>query len=159
MNVQAKAAAYGIVGLALAGVVILSGTAIGVLNPSSGGFNPASPGLLSILLTDPPSVPEGVTAVYINYSGLALHAKGLGDGGWVTVAGQGTLETLGLVNISQTLTSGNVPSGTYNLLAFNITSAEVEYLGTNYSATVNSGRLIVPILGGLTVNSSNPAAP
>ncbi len=158
MNIQAKAAAYGIAGLALAGIVIFSGTAIGVFRPSNDSFNPASSGVLSILLTDPPSVPDGVSAVYFSYSDLFLHVTSLGDSGWVAATGQGTIETLGLVNLSQTISTGDIPSGRYNLLAFSVSSADVDFLGTNHSATVNSGRLLVPIVGGLWVNSTNAAA-
>ncbi len=151
MNLQAKAAAYATAGLALAGIVVFSGMALGVISPFSSG-------VVSILLTDPPSVPEGVSGVYITYSAFALHATGLGDAGWVATGGQGTIETLSLVNLSQTITSGSVPALRYNLIAFNISSAEVDFLGRNYSATVNGDRLVVPIFGGLTVNSSHAAA-
>jgi hypothetical protein len=157
MKTKAKAATYGIVGLALAGIMLFAGSFLGVLGPTS-GLNLGSPGSVSILLTDPPSVPEGVSAVYVSYSNLALHVTNLGDSGWVTIQGHGTVETMGLVNLSQTISAGNVPSGRYNLLVFNISSAEVKYLGTNYSATVNSGKLMVPIVGGLEVNLSAPAA-
>ena len=30
-------------------------------------------GTLAVLLTDPPTVPNGTTAVYVTYSGLAVH--------------------------------------------------------------------------------------
>ncbi|MFI5404778.1 MAG: hypothetical protein ACHQYR_03520 [Candidatus Gagatemarchaeaceae archaeon] len=157
MEIKIKAAAYGVVGLALAAVMIFSGATLGVLGPT-GALNVGSPGSVSILLTDPPTVPEGVSAVYISYSNLALHLTTLGDSGWVNVEGHGTIDTMGLVNLSQTISTGNVPSGRYNLLEFNITSAKVKFLGTNYSATVNSGKLMVPIIGGLEVNSSTTAA-
>lgn len=151
MNLRSKAATYGIAALVLAALVIFSGATLGVINPSSSG-------ILSVLLTDPPSVPDGVSSVYITYSGLALHAAGLGDGGWLATGGQGTLDTLGLVNLSQTVSTGSVPALMYNAIAFNISSVKVEYLGRNYTATVNGGKVVVPIVGGLTVNSTHPAA-
>jgi Domain of unknown function (DUF4382) len=151
MKIKTKAAVYGLAGLALAGAVVFSGMALGIITPSSTG-------IVSILLTDPPVVPEGVTAVYITYSSVALHVAGLGDRGWVSTGGEGSVETMGLVNLSQTISSGRVPALVYNLVAFNISSADVEYLGVNYSATVNGGRLIAPIVGGLKINTSNPAA-
>ena len=137
--------------MVLAGIVIFSGITLGVVSTSSSGT-------VSILLTDPPSVPEGVSAVYISYSNFALHAVGFGEAGWVATGGSGTLETLGLVNLSQTISSGSVPAFTYNLIAFDISSAEVEFLGVNYSASVNGRRLVVPIAGGLTVDSAHQAA-
>jgi hypothetical protein len=156
VNTKAKTAAYGIAGLALAGIMILSGATLGVLGPNR-AFNPSSLGSVSIALTDPPSVPTGVTAIYFSYSSLGLHVEGLGDSGWVTVAGPGTVETLHLVNLTKTLSTSGAPSGRYNLLVFNITSAKVLFNGVNYSARISSGRLVVPIVGGLDVNSSKPA--
>jgi uncharacterized protein DUF4382 len=149
---------YGFAGLALAVGVILFGTAFGVIRTASPGLNPGSPAALSIALTDPPSVPNGVTKVYITYSDIGVHVSGLGDSGWLDAGASGTIETLGLVNVSQTISFGSFPSGTYDLLRFNISSAAVDFEGTNYSATVRSGELSVPIIGGLELNSSTSAA-
>jgi hypothetical protein len=151
VQVQTKAAVYGIAGLGLAGLLIFSGSTLGLLNLGSTGA-------ISILITDPPSVPDGVTAVFVTYSDVAVHAAGLPDPGWVVVAGEGTFNSLDLVNLSQTISAGTIPSLSYNLVAFNITGVQVEFDGKNYSATVNSGRLVVPIVGGLKVSSSDPAA-
>jgi len=151
LKLRTKAAAYGISGLVLAGVVIFSGSALGLLNVSSSG-------VLSVLLTDPPSVPSGVSAVYITYSGIAVHAEGFGDSGWVTVSRGGTIDTLKLVNLSQTISSSVIPRLTYNLVAFNITKASVDFLGKNYSVTVSYGKIRVPFIGGLKVNSSSTTA-
>ena len=151
MKLRTKAAAYGVAGLALAGAVILSGSALGLLGASSSG-------ILSVLLTDPPSVPNGVTAVYITYSSIAVHASGFNDSGWISFSGQGTIDSLRLVNLSQTISSGTVPSFTYNLVDFNISKVLVEYMGANYSANIASGKLVVPIVGGVKVSSSAPSA-
>ena len=151
MKLRTKAAACGVAGIALAGAVIFSGSALGLLNISSSG-------ILSVLLTDPPSVPSGVSAIYVTYSSIAVHAAGLNDSGWISFSGTGTIDTLKLVNLSQTITSGVVPSLTYNLIKFNISNVEVDYLGTNYSVNIASSKLVVPIVGGVKVDSSNPAA-
>ena len=151
MKLRTKAAAYGVSALVLACAVIASGSALGLLNTRSSG-------LLSVLLTDPPSVPDGVTAVYISYSGIAVHAEGFGDGGWVAVSGAGTVDTMKLINLSQTISTGVIPSLTYNVIRLNITGASVEFNGKNYTTQVNSGTVTVPFVGGLKVNSSIPAA-
>ena len=137
--------------MVLAGAVIASGSALGLLTTRSSG-------LLSVLLTDPPSVPDGVTAVYISYSGIAVHAQGFGDGGWVDVSGAGTVDTMKLINLSQTISSGVIPSLTYDVIRLNITGASVEFMGKNYRAQVSSDTVSVPLVGGLKVNSSLPAA-
>jgi len=148
---RTKAAAYGAAGLALAGAVIFSGSALGLLNVGSSG-------VLSVLLTDPPAVPGGVTGIYVTYSSIAVHATGPNDSGWVAFSGQGSIDTMKLVNFSQTISSGTVPALTYNMVEFNISKVQVEYAGTNYTSTVASGKLVVPIIGGVKVSSSNPAA-
>jgi hypothetical protein len=151
LRLRAKAAAYGIAGAVIAGAVIFSGSALGLLNPNAIGT-------LSILLTDPPSVPTGVTAVYITYSDLAVHAVGFGDSGWVNIPGQGTIDTLGLVNLSRTISSSEIPALTYDLVRFSISKASVDFMGKNYTMTVNSGQLTVAFVGGLKVNSTTAAA-
>jgi hypothetical protein len=151
LKLKTRVSVYGLAGLALAGLLIFSGSSLGLLNFGSSG-------VLSVLLTDPPTVPEGVSAVYVTYSNIAVHVESSGDSGWVTIAGAGTIDTLKLVNLSQTISSATIPSFTYNLVAFDISSVKVDFMGTNYSATVNSGRLVVPIVGGVKVNSGHPAA-
>ncbi len=150
LKLGTKAAVYGIAGLVLASAVIFSGSTLGYLNPASG--------VLSVLLTDPPTIPAGVTAVYVSYSNLAVHATGFGEAGWVNVPGEGTIDTLKLINLSQTISSGSIPSLTYNLISLNITDVKVTFMGKNYTASVSSGKLVVPIVGGVKVSSSDPAA-
>lgn len=151
LKLRTKAAAYGVAGLAVAGVVIFSGSVLGLLGPSS-------PGNLSVLLTDPPNVPVGVTAVYVSYTDVTVHARGFGDSGWVPVHGSGTIDTMKLVNLSQTISSDMIPSLTYDQIALTITGATIEFDHENYSTAVSTSRLVVPIVGGLTVYTSKPAA-
>ena len=151
MKIETKAAVYGLAGLAVAGLVIFSGATLGVLKVQQAG-------VLSVLLTDPPSVPTGVTAIYITYTDVAVHAEGLGDSGWVTVSGEGTVNTMKLVNLSQTISSGSIPALSYNQVRFKISNASVQFMGKNFSVSVKSGDIEVPIVGGLKVNTSNLAA-
>jgi uncharacterized protein DUF4382 len=151
LRLRTRVAAYGLAGLMIAGTAIFAGSSMGLLNSNSSG-------ILSVLLTDPPSVPDGVTAVYITYSNIAVHASGFGDSGWVDVPGSGTIDTLGLVNFSRTISTAQVPILSYNLVAFNISSTTVDYMGTNYTVGSNSGRLTIPFVAALKVNASIPAA-
>ncbi|TLY12544.1 MAG: DUF4382 domain-containing protein [Thaumarchaeota archaeon] len=118
-----------------------------------------APGTLSVLLTDPPHVPLGVTKVYIAYSNLAVHVSEAGNqSGWTLLKSDGSIELLGTVNVSQTISSVKIAAGEYNLLRFNISSAQVTYNGKNYTAFVPRSALIVPIVGGIEVNASKPSA-
>jgi hypothetical protein len=148
LNLRTKVAAYGIAGVVLATAAIIAGANLGVITP-------ATSGVLSVMLTDPPTnIPQGVTAVYITYDYLGLHPAGFGEGDWYTLGAQGTLETLGLVNISETISSKNIPALNYDQIAFEISNAEVEFHGVNYSATVNGGRIIATMPGGLAISPS-----
>jgi len=151
VKVSSRAALYGAAGIGLAGLVIFSGSSFGLLDL-------ASSGTLSVLLTDPPTVPDGVSAVYVTYSNIEVHAVGSEGSGWVSVAGHGTVDTMKLVNLSQSISTGVVPTLAYNQIALNITGAVVEFNGRNYTAAVALERLVVPIDGDLRVNSSSPAA-
>ncbi|MBC7090337.1 MAG: DUF4382 domain-containing protein [Nitrososphaeria archaeon] len=115
-------------------------------------------GILSILLTDPPRLAEGVTAVYINYSKIGIHYNRPNVGeGWIwTEFGGVNLNLTALDGIAQVLDSIEIENGTYiNLIRFNITGAKVEYNGINYTAFVRTGNLTVTIIGGLEITEGS----
>jgi hypothetical protein len=125
-------------------------------SPSSSG---PGQGTLSILLTDPPNIPKGVSKLYISYSELEVHVSHAGNqSGWTLVQSSGQVELLGTVNVSQTLSSVKLATGDYNEIRFNITSAAVTFDGGNYTAFVQSAELIVPIVNGIPVNATGSAA-
>jgi len=137
----------------------MSTSAVTSTTATSSASPPSGQGLLSVLLTDPPNIPPGVTKVYVSYSDLEVHVSDAGNqSGWTQVQSSGQIELLGTVNASQTLSSVKVTSGVYNALRFNITSAEVTYNSKNYTAFVNNAELNVPIVHGIAVNASTPSA-
>jgi hypothetical protein len=118
-------------------------------------------GTLAVLLTDPPTVPNGTTAVYATYSGLAVHIAGAGNNsGWHVLNAQGSINLMSIINVSRTIASANVQSGRFDALAFNITSATVTFLGKNYSAYLvyEDHTLVVPVVGGITINNGQTSA-
>lgn len=151
MKLRTRTFVYGIAGLVVAGAVLSTGSALGLISFSTSGA-------LSVMLTDPPSVPTGVTAIYLTYTDLGVHPRGFGNSTWIHVSGRGTIDTMKLVNLSQTISTDVVPSLTYDLVKFNISSVNIEYFGKNHTAAVSAGSLTAPILGDLVVNSSNLAA-
>ena len=150
-----------IIALALITGAILSP---GMLGTTSTTKSQTSTGALSVLLTDPPTVPNGVTALYATYNDIAVHVSNAGNqSGWYNVTASGTINLMSVINVSQTIATGNVPNGTYNALRFNITSAQVTYNGKNYTALFvedsnGATSLTVPIVGGLSVQSGGNAA-
>lgn len=142
--------------VALIATAALTGLLPGVQNVNTGQ---ASTGTLSIMLTDPPVTPAGVTGVYVSYSNISVHISEAGNqSGWCPVNSHGTIELLGSVNFSQTIGTVTVASGVYNLIRFNVTSAKVTYNGVNYTAFVPSSELTVPIIGGVEVTNSKLSA-
>lgn len=114
-----------------------------------------SPGSLSVAVTDPPNAPPGVTAAYLSYSDVQVHISNAGNGsGWYMVASYGTLQLFNLVNISQTIGTVKVPSGNYNMVKFNVTSATITFNGKNYTAFVPSGEFKVSLTSDVSVNST-----
>jgi len=152
MSVKKGVIKYGVVAVVVA-IAIILGSIVAVPTILQ-QTTPAGQGTLSILLTDPPHVPEGVTAVYVTYSDFAIHVSNASnESGWHTTHESGTIELLGLVNMSRTLSVADIPAGRYEMLNFNITSALVTYNGANYTAFVRSGSLKIPIAGELEVKA------
>ena len=111
-------------------------------------------GTLGIQLTDPPTVPPGVTSVYISYSEMDVHVAGAGNqSGWYQVAPAGEIDLMSILNTSITLGSAPVTTGEFNAIGFNITSATVTVNGVNQSAFISSHKLLVPLVGGVQVAS------
>lgn len=147
---------YGFAAVALAVVIVLGSMAAPTLLLPSVS---AERGTLAILLTDPPHVPEGVTAVYITYGEFAVHVSNAGnESGWHTIQESGAIELLGLVNVSRTLSVADIPAGRFDMLKFNVTSALVTYNGVNYTAFVRSGFLKIPTAGLLDVRAGATSA-
>ena len=72
-----------------------------------------------MLLTDPPTVPNGTTAVYVTYSGLAVHIAGAGNNsGWHVLNAQGSIDLMSIINVSQTIASANIQSGRFRRASF-----------------------------------------
>jgi hypothetical protein len=141
----------------IAGLIAIALIGAAVFIPGAGIFGQStssSSGTLGIQLTDPPTVPPGVTDVYISYSEMAVHVADAGnESGWYQVAPAGEIDLMSVINTSITLGSAKVSSGIYNAVGFNITSATVTVNGHNETAFISGNKLIVPLVGGLRVNS------
>ncbi len=138
----------------IAGIVAIALIGTAIFIPGTNIFPSSSAATLGIQLTDPPTVPPGVTAVYISYSEMAVHVADAGNmSGWYQVAPAGEINLMSVINTSITLGSAKVKAGVYNAVGFNITSATVTANGQNQSAWISSNKMIVPLIGGIQVNS------
>jgi hypothetical protein len=159
-----------VIAIALIGSVIGSGilntkttssTSTNFSQPQQGTTGATGSGTLAVLLTDPPTVPNGTTHVYITYSNLAVHVSGeSNDTGWHLLNSQGQVDLMGIINVTQTIASVNITSGVFDAMEFNISSATVTFNGANYTADLVYQRhyLYVPITGGITILNGQTSA-
>jgi hypothetical protein len=116
---------------------------------------------MAVLMTDPPTIPTGVTSVYINYSDVSVHVSDAGNQtGWTDLQSSGEIDLLSVINSTETIAATNVTSGIFNALRFNITSALITFQGTNYTADLvyQQHTLFVPIVGGITISGGQTSA-
>lgn len=137
---------YGIAAVLVAIVVI---AAILFVNPmSSLTPGPASAGAsFLVMLTDPPTVPTGTTVLNLTYSDVSLHvAYSNGTSAWLPVNASGTVNLFSLVNVSQTIASTIVPTGSkVDKIQFTIAGVEAEVNGTLYTVTALSNTLVISV--------------
>jgi hypothetical protein len=158
-NVVISAVIAAAIAITLVSAAILSPGLLGSKGTGSGTTAQSGMGTLAVMLTDPPTVPNGVTALYATYNNLEVHVSDAGNqSGWYDLNSSGQINLMSIVNVSQIISSSTLPSGEYNWLRFNITSALVTYNGANYTALMVENAegthiLTVPIVGGVQISS------
>jgi len=137
---------YGLAAVLVAIVVIavaLFANPMSLITPSqtSGGAS------FLVMLTDPPTVPAGTTVLNLTYSNVSLHVTYLnGTAVWLPVNASGTVNLFSLVNMSQTIASTTIPSGSsVDKIQFTIAGAEAKVNGTVYPVTALSSTLVISI--------------
>jgi hypothetical protein len=112
-------------------------------------------GTLIVEMEDPPMDWGPASHVYIHYSAIMIHrADAANESGWSTVSAAGWINLTSVLNISKVISQGPLQAGKYNVIRFNVTEAIVTVNGANYTATVASGKLNIPITrGGIQVNA------
>lgn len=138
--------------IAIAVVAILGLLAfVAVVYPASG-----SGSVVLFQLTDPPQVPNGTQALTIAYSSVQAHVIDGNQSGWVTGSGSGTINLMSLINTSQVIGTGKIPTNAViNIVRFNITSATIVINGTAYNVTVPSGVLSTTVTGAGRVSQNS----
>ncbi len=140
------------------------GTSPGVSSNTSGAatssaHQSANSGEFAMMATDPPITASGVSSATVTYSGLAIHSAGSASAsGWTQLQGSGSVNLMSSVNVSQTIASAQVQSGTYDMVAMNITSGSVVYNGQSQAATIASGNLEIHLNSDVQVSSSSSSA-
>ncbi len=130
-------------------VVIILAVAAGVyVTMNKGSLLYGGSASVPVLLTDPPQVPNGTSALLITYSSLQVHTEGTSGSGWVSAGGSGTINLMSAVNSSQIIGFASLNANSVvNLARFNIESAQITINGTTYNVTVPNSNLTVAITG------------
>jgi DNA-binding transcriptional ArsR family regulator len=107
-------------------------------------------------ITDPPQVPYGTQALYINYSSVMAHVNSNGRSDWVPINASGRLDLMGLINESQIVGGLRIgPNSTIDKMEFNITSASIVIGNVTYAIYLTSNQVTAKLDGSRTVNSSS----
>ncbi|MCL4375820.1 helix-turn-helix domain-containing protein [Candidatus Marsarchaeota archaeon] len=121
-------------------------------------FNTSSDGTfyIPISITDPPQVPVGTQALYVNYSALNLLLNTTNGPAWVNVNSSGRLNLMSIINTSQIIGEiGIKPDSSVYAAKFIITSASMEINNVTYNVELTSGNLIANVENSGRLNSSS----
>ena len=102
--------------------------------------------ILTIQLTDPPSVPNGTQALLVSYSSLQVRMRG--SSGWITDNTTGIVNLMSLANVSEVVGKLKVPmNASVGTIRFNITSARILVNGMTYNVDVPNHQLSANVIG------------
>jgi len=132
-----------VVALAIIGTSLYANT---MLNPTGLSMQSGQTNFL-VMLTDPPNVPRGTTELNVTYSGIQLDVvPSSGSSYWVAAQDSGRINLLSLVNMTQTIASVNLPTGSsVDKLQFKLSSAEAKINSVVYPVTMLSDNLLISI--------------
>ena len=122
-----------------------------------GGIN-QSPSLLNIpvSITDPPHVPAGTQALYINYSSFAVLVNNSGSQQWAPINSSGRINLMSIINVSDIVATLKVsPQDSISAVKFNISSASVTIDNVTYPVEIANGAVDAYISAHTRLNSSS----
>ncbi len=112
--------------------------------------------IVQIGITDPPIVPNGTRALYINYSGVSVHTVGGTGPEWIVTNSSGTINLLSLINTSEILSGVEIPKNSkIDEVSFKINSAELEINGTLNNIIMPYKNITADITSNVTANSTS----
>jgi hypothetical protein len=157
MSTGKRTVKYAAAAVVLAAVLIgLSTYYVSLTTPSGPMVTSGSPGpgqsVLVVQLTDPPQVPGGTSSLNLTYSAVNLLVSQPAFNGQVIVGtvsvtplgGSGSVDLLQLRNISQTVASDDLPTGsTIYTISFTVESVAIDINGTVNGVSLATGRTTV----------------
>jgi hypothetical protein len=159
----------GIAAFVLAFIILLGGTISGHLpaniilkpTPNSTSQSPqtgsvAGYGNLAVLLTDPPQIPSGISAVYVSYDDVSFHEFATNI--WYNFQVSGTVDVVSLVNRTITLINQRVPTGTYDQISLMINKVVATYFAKNITIFSGSQNISASVPGDINIYNSTQVA-
>ena len=97
---------------------------------------------VGISITDPPKVPYGTQALYVNYSSLDIMTSYNGETKWMPINISGRVDLMGLINYSQFIGSANIAEGSkITGIKLNISSANITIDNQTYPVAVQQPQI------------------
>jgi hypothetical protein len=137
---------YGLAAVLVAIVVVAAVLLVNPLSSVTPNQTPAAASFM-VMLTDPPTVPNGTKVLNLTYSDVSLHVVYPNEpADWLLVSASGTVNLFSLVNMSQTIASTTIPiNSTVDKIRFTIADVKAEINGTVYPVTALSDTLVISV--------------
>lgn len=150
-------------GITISKALIVSSLVIGIvivlsLYITSNSGNSANPGVsyIPISITDPPQVPPGTQALYINYSSLMIQVEYGNSTEWLNLNSSGRLDLMSLINESQVIgLAGIKPNSSIKAITFNITSSTITVDNVTYAVYVPVKHVMASLNNSKIINMSS----
>jgi DNA-binding transcriptional ArsR family regulator len=122
-----------------------------------GGINQSSSLLnIPVSITDPPHVPVGTQALYINYSSFAVLVNNSGSQQWTPINSSGRINLMSIINVSDIVATLRVsPKDSISAVKFNISSASITIENVTYPVEIANGAVDAYIGTHTRLNSSS----
>ena len=131
-------------------LLVISGIGYAALNPAQ---KTASVG---ISITDPPKVPYGTQALYVNYSSLSVQTSHNGRARWVPINTSGRIDLMGLINYSEFIGNVSVVDGaSITGIRLNISSADITINNQTYPAQILQPQIFASIQNNTKINGTS----
>ncbi|MCL4390705.1 helix-turn-helix domain-containing protein [Candidatus Marsarchaeota archaeon] len=121
------------------------------------GINQSSSLLnIPVSITDPPHVPAGTQALYINYSSFAVLVNNSGSQQWMPINSSGRINLMSIINVSDIVATLRVsPQDSISAVKFNISSASITIENVTYPVEIANGAVDAYIGTHTRLNSSS----
>jgi hypothetical protein len=112
-----------------------------------------------VVMTDPPQVPAGTSALVMSYSNVMVHSHNATASSWTMAQGSGSVDLVALNNLTKAqvmATASTTANTSVDKVSYTLTSAQITVNGTTYNVAMPSNSTVTARTSGSTnVNSSS----